>query len=112
MKEKKQSYWKAPGGIPGVETMFPLLLDASAKKKISLKRVINAVCEKPSIIFGWKKKGFIKKGFDADLVIIDMNKSFKVENKNLFTKAKYSPFNGKILKGVIETTIVGGQVFG
>ncbi|MCH7902467.1 dihydroorotase [archaeon] len=112
LKEKKQGYWKAPAGIPGIETSIPLLLDCVAKKKISLKRVVNAVSEKPAELFDWKKKGFIKKGFDADLIIVDMNRSFKVENKRLFTKAKYSPWNGQRLKGVIETTIVGGQVFG
>lgn len=112
LEEKKQGYWNAPSGIPGIETSIPLLLDCVAKKKISLKRMVNSVSEKPAELFGWKKKGFIKKGFDADLIIVDMSRSFKVENKKLFTKAKYSPWNGQRLKGVIETTIVGGQVFG
>ena len=111
-KEKKQSYGKSPSGIPGEETMLPLLLDAVNKKQISLKRIVEAVSEKPAQVFGWKNKGFIKTGFDADLVIINPTGKYKVENNKLFTKAAYSPWNGKTLKGRVENTIIGGQVFG
>ncbi|MFH1391410.1 MAG: dihydroorotase [Candidatus Diapherotrites archaeon] len=111
-KEKKQGYWKVPSGIPGEETMLPLLLDTVNKKQISLKRVVEVISEKPAQVFDWKKKGFIKTGFDADLVIMDMNGKYRVENKKLFTKARYSPWNKKTLKGHIENTIIGGQVFG
>ncbi len=112
LSEKRLGYWEAQSGIPGVETMLPLLLDAVNSKKISLKRMVEAVSEKPAEIFGWKKKGFIKKGFDADLVIVDMKKKTKIRNEKLFTKAGYSPWNGKTLKGAIETTITRGQPYG
>ena len=111
-EEKAKKYSEAPSGIPGVETMLPLLLDAVSRKKIPLKRVVEAVSEKPAQIFNWKTKGLIKKGFDADLVIIDMKKAFTVKNEELFTKAKYSPFNGQRLKCFIAQAIVGGQPYG
>lgn len=110
-EEKGRGYWEAPSGIPGVETMLPLLLDAVARKKITLKRVVQTACEKPAQIFGWNTKGSIKEGFDADLIVVDMKKTLKVEDQKLATKAGYSPFNGQKLKGVVEKTIVGGVVF-
>ncbi|HZX19582.1 MAG TPA: dihydroorotase family protein [archaeon] len=112
LEEKQQEYWKAPSGVPGVETMLPLLLDAVNTGKLPLKRVMEAVCERPAEIFNWKNKGFIKKGFDADLVLVDMKAVHLLRNEELFTKAKYTPWNGKKLKGAIEATIAGGRVYG
>jgi len=112
LKEKNKTYWNSPSGIPGIETMLPLLINSVNKKEISLKRIVELVSEKPSKIFNWKNKGFIKKGFSADLLIIDMKKSFIIKNEELFTKAQYSPFNRQRIKGVIETTILRGDLFG
>ena len=112
LSEKNKTYWNSPSGIPGIETMLPLLINSVNKKEISLKRIVEIVSENPSKIFNWKNKGFIKKGFSADLVIINMKKSFTIKNEELFTKAQYSPFNGQRIKGVIETTILRGDLFG
>ncbi|MBI4210596.1 MAG: dihydroorotase family protein [Candidatus Diapherotrites archaeon] len=111
-EEKARGYWDCPSGIPGVETMMPLLLDSVARGKIPLGRVVEACCEKPAEIFGWKAKGFIREGLDADIIVVDMEKTWKVDNEKLFTRAGYSPFNGRKLKGFVENTIAGGQVFG
>ena len=110
--EKMQGYKDCPSGIAGLETMLPLLLDAAARRKIKLARAIDACCSAPARLFGWNSKGFIGEGFDADLVIVDVNRAHRVENDRLFTKALYSPFNGMKLKGFIEKTIVGGEVYG
>lgn len=112
LEEKKRSYWECPSGIPGVETMLPLLLDAVLNKKIELRNVVSACCENPAILFGWGEKGFIREGFDADLVIVDPKRNLVIENEKLFTKAGYSPFNKRKLKGFVEKTIVGGTMFG
>jgi dihydroorotase len=99
-----------PSGIPGEETMLPLMLDAVNNKKISLQKVVECCCENPARIFEIEKKGFIKEGFDADLAIVDMNLKKKVENEKLFTKCRWSPFNGKTLKGWPVVTIVNGNI--
>ena len=112
MQEKGKGYWDCPSGIPGVETMLPMLLDAVNRKEITLARVVRAASENPAMIFRWDSKGFIREGFDADLAIVDMKRAHTVENAALFTKAGYSPFNGRKLKGFVEKTIVGGNVFG
>ena len=99
-----------PYGVPGCETMLPLLLHASNNKKIELKKIIQLCCENPAKIFKIKDKGFIKEGFDADLTIIDLNLEKEVKNDELFTKCKWSPFNGWKIKGWPVTTIVNGKI--
>lgn len=99
-----------PYGVPGCETMLPLLLNALNNKKITLKKIVQLCCENPVKIFKIKNKGFIKEGFDADLAIIDLELEKEVKNDELFTKCKWSPFNGWKLKGWPIATIVNGNV--
>ncbi|MBN2111755.1 amidohydrolase family protein [Candidatus Woesearchaeota archaeon] len=108
-KEEKRKK-EHPSGVPGCETALPLMLDAVNRGKISLTRVVRLMCVNPAKIFRIKNKGRLKEGYDADLTILDMNKKKKVQNKELFTKCKWSPFDGKILKGWPVITIVGGNV--
>ena len=97
-------------GIPGEETMLPLLLDAVNKKQLSLKQIVKLTSENPASIFKIRNRGKIKEGFYADLVIIDIDKIRKVDNKKLYTKCKWSPWNGKKLKGWPITTLVNGNI--
>jgi len=99
-----------PFGVPGCETMLPLLLNALNEKKLTLKKIIQLCCENPAKIFKIKNKGFIKQGFDADLAIIDLNLEKEVKNNELFTKCKWSPFDGWKLKGWPIATIVNGNI--
>jgi dihydroorotase len=108
-KEEKESD-KSPSGIPGVETVLPLLFDAVNKEKITLQKVVELTSRNPANIFGIKNKGLLRVGYDADLVIIDMNLEKKVKNEELLTKCKWSPFAGKTLKGWPITTIVNGKI--
>lgn len=101
---------KGAFGMPGEETLLPIMLDAVNKKKITFSRLIKLCCENPAKIFGIENKGFIKEGYDADLTIIDMNLRKKVDAKKLFTKCKWSAFNNKLLKGWPVMTIVNGNV--
>ncbi len=109
LKEEKEMA-NYPFGVPGVETMLPLLLDAFNSNKITLPEIVKLCCENPAKIFKIKNKGFLKEGFDADLVIVDLDKRQAVRNEDLLTKCKWSPFEGKILKGWPVTTIVNGNV--
>ncbi len=106
-EEKMQMNY--PFGVPGCETMLPLLLNALNNKKITLKKIIELCCENPAKIFKMKNKGLIKEGFDADLAIIDLDLKKEVENNELFTKCKWSPFDGWKLKGWPVATIVNGN---
>lgn len=106
-KEEKQ---EEVYGVPGVETLLPLLLDAVNKNRIKLQKVIELCCNNPAKIFKIKNKGFFQEGFDADLTIVDMNLEKEVKNENLFTKCKWSPFEGWKLKGWPVMTIVNGNI--
>ena len=108
--EKEADYDEAPAGVPGLETMLPLLLDAVNKGRITLEKVVQLTSANPARIFGVKDKGKIKVGMDADLTIIDMKKEKEVKNEELFTKCGWSPFAGRNLKGWPVTTIVNGKI--
>lgn len=107
-EEKMQANY--PYGVPGCETMLPLLLNAMNEKKITLKKIVQLCCENPAEIFRIKNKGRIKEGYDADLAIIDLNLEREVKNDELFTKCKWSPFDGWKLKGWPVITIVNGNI--
>jgi dihydroorotase len=99
-----------PFGVPGLETMLPLLLDSVNKGKITLTQVVRLTSTNPASLFDLIGKGKIQKGYDADLVVVDMNKIKKVCGKELFTKCKWSPFENWSLKGWPTMTIVNGEV--
>ena len=106
--EKEKSEF--PYGIPGVETMVPLLLNAYNEKKIELSKIVELCVENTAKIFRMKHKGSLKEGYDADITLVDFDMKKKVKNEELLTKCGWSPFDGKVLKGWAVATIVGGNV--
>ena len=111
LKENKEKvYPKSPSGMPGVQTLMPVMLNHINEGKLSLQQLMNFVCENPAKIFGIKNKGFIKEGFDADFTVIDMNKIIKITNESIESKCKWSPFDGLEFKGTPVLTIIAGQI--
>ena len=108
--DKEADYRDAPAGVPGLETMLPLLLDAVNKGRITLEKVAELTSASPARLFGLKSKGKIAAGMDADLVIADMETEREVKNEELFTKCGWSPFAGRNLRGWPVTTIVNGKI--
>lgn len=108
--EEKKAKENQPSGVPGEETMLPLMLDAVNKGKLELKKLVELTSRNPARIFGIRNKGRIVEGCDADLTIIDMGLANEVRNEELKTKCRWSPFNGWRLKGWPVATIVGGKV--
>tara|TARA_B000000609_G_C24141782_1_gene331706 strand:+ start:274 stop:1242 length:969 start_codon:yes stop_codon:yes gene_type:complete len=107
---KEKEYPNSPSGMPGVQTLLPVMLNHVNDGKLSLKQLINLVCENPIEIFGIKNKGFIKKGYDADFTIVDMNKDIKIKNINIESKCGWSPFDGFTFKGSPVVTIINGKI--
>ncbi len=99
-----------PHGVPGCETMLPLLLNAVNDGELSLARVLELCCHNPAKIFRIKDKGFLLPGFDADLVVVDMDLVREVREDELFTKCGWSPFEGWALRGWPVMTIVNGNI--
>ena len=111
LKENKdKEYPNSPSGMPGVQTLMPIMLNHINEGRLSLEQLINLVCENPVKIFGIKNKGFIKEGYDADFTVIDMNKTIKIENKKIESKCGWSPFDGDEFKGTPVATIIAGNI--
>lgn len=92
-------------GFPGLETSLALMLDACNKKQISMEWILSRMCENPARIFGIRGKGKIAPGFQADLVIVDMRKEWKVRAENMQSKCGWTPYEGMRLKGKVEKVI-------
>jgi dihydroorotase len=111
LKENKdKEYPNTPSGMPGVQTIFPVMLDHVNNGKLTLQQLINLMCENPCRIFGIKNKGYIKEGFDADLTIADMNKEVTIKNEMIASKCGWTPFNNHKVKGFPVGTIVNGYL--
>jgi dihydroorotase len=110
LESKSQGVWDAPSGVPGLETMLPLLLNEVNRGSLNMRQLVHLTAENPARIFSIKNKGCIKVGYDADIVIADMAQTKKVDNGKLFTKCGWSPFAGRELKGWPVTTIVRGKI--
>ncbi|RLE51869.1 MAG: allantoinase AllB, partial [Candidatus Methanomethylicota archaeon] len=106
--EEKSStdVWRIRPGIPGLETMLPLMLTAFSNGRISLGKLVELMCEAPARIFNLKGKGRIEAGFDADIVIVDLDREQVIDPSSFKSKAKYSPFEGFKVVGVPIATFV------
>tara|TARA_B100001057_G_scaffold80744_1_gene76027 strand:+ start:1287 stop:2594 length:1308 start_codon:yes stop_codon:yes gene_type:complete len=107
---KNKEYPNSPSGMPGVQTLMPVMLNHVNDGKLSLNQLMNLVCENPIKIFGIQNKGFIKEGYDADFTIVDMNKKIVIKNENIESKCRWSPFNGDEFKGTPVATIIAGKI--
>jgi len=109
--KRKNEIFDVGSGTPGIETMYPLMIDAVNKKKISMKKLVDLLSSNPAKRFGlYPRKGIISLNADADLIIIDGKKEYILKNEDMFTKQKITIFDGKKLQGKIEKTIVRGNV--
>ncbi|WP_075534868.1 dihydroorotase [Candidatus Pelagibacter communis] len=109
-KNKEKEYPNSPSGMPGVQTLMPVMLDHVNSGKLSISQLISFVCENPVKIFGIKNKGFIKEKYDADFTIVNMSKKITIKNENIESKCKWSPFNNVELKGTPVATIIAGKI--
>ncbi len=109
-ENKKKAYPESPSGMPGVQTIFPVMLDHVNKGKLRLEQLVKLMCENPSRIFEIKNKGYIKENFDADLTIVDMKKEVTIKDEIIASKCGWTPFNNYKIKGFPIATIVNGAI--
>ncbi len=109
-KDKEKTYPNSPAGMPGVQTLLPVMLNHVNEGKLKLEQLVKFLCENPVTIFGIKNKGFIKKDFDADFTIIDLEKITEIKNEKIESKCGWSPFHGHKFKGTPIATIINGKI--
>jgi len=109
-EEKEKDYWKAPSGIPHLDTTLQILLEQVNKKRMSLENLVKITSFNTAKRFNIPKRGEIKEGFIADLIIVDLKKEWIIQNEMLETKCKWSPFHGTTGKGQNILSIIGGEV--
>ena len=107
--EKSNSYLQAPSGGPLVQHALPALLSAYHQNRISLEKIVEKACHNPAILFDIKDRGYLREGYFADLIVIDLDREQTVEKQDLLYKCGWSPFEGTTFKGVVEKTLLNGQ---
>jgi len=108
-EEKRDDIWEAPAGVPGVETMLPLMLMAVKRNLIGLERLVDALSARPAQIFQLANKGSIEMGKDADLVIVDTKATREIKADRLHSRADWTPYEGR--EGIFpQMTLVRGVV--
>ena len=108
--EKEQAYINAPSGGPLIQHSLQAMIECHLQGKISLENVVQKMCHNPAILFDIDRRGFIREGFWADLVLVDMNKPQTVSKENILYKCGWSPFEGYTFKASIDNTIVSGHL--
>ena len=110
LAEKQNIYTKAPSGGPLVQHALVAMLEAYHQNKISLEKIVEKMCHNPAILFQIEKRGFIKEGYFADLVIVDANNPWTVKKENILYKCGWSPFENTTFKSRITHTFVNGSL--
>lgn len=109
-EEKENSYFKAPSGGPLVQHSLVAMLELFHQQKITLEEIANKMSHTPADIFQIDKRGYIREGYWADLVLVDLNNPWTVQKNNILYKCKWSPFEGQTFKSKITHTIVNGNI--
>jgi dihydroorotase len=110
LEEKDNTYFKAPSGGPLVQHSLVAMLEMHHQGKIPLERVVEKMAHNPAILFQIKERGFIREGYFADLVLVDMNKPWLVEKPNILAKCGWSPFEGQTFQSGVTHTFVSGHL--
>lgn len=108
--EKSQVYTKAPSGGPLVQHALPAMLEFYHQGKISLEKIVEKMCHNPAILFQVEKRGYIREGYKADMVLVDLNAPWTVQKENILYKCGWSPFEGTTFKSRITHTFVNGRL--
>lgn len=108
--EKQSTYFKAPSGGPLVQHSLVAMLEFYHRGKMSLEKIVQKMCHNPAIAFQIKKRGFLREGYFADLVLIDLDKPWTVDKNNVLAKCGWSPFEGTTFSSEVTHTMVSGHL--
>jgi dihydroorotase len=112
LEEKRQPYPNSPSGIPAVENSLALMLNEAHRGRCTLQQIVHWMCDAPARVWDIVGKGRIAVGYDADLVLVDLNRVAEVRNENQVTKCGWSPWHGERLMGwPVRTWVMGREVY-
>lgn len=109
-EEKERPYPTSPSGVPGVQTLVPIMLNHVHEGRLSLRRFVEMVTENPCRVFGIKNKGRLRQGYDADLTLVDLKKTKTIDNSWIASRCGWTPFHGMSVTGWVTHTVVSGQL--
>ncbi|MGE0596155.1 MAG: amidohydrolase family protein, partial [Hyphomonadaceae bacterium] len=109
-EEKARPYPKSPSGMPGVQTLAPVMLTHVAEGRLSLQRFVDLTSAGPQRVFGIEGKGRIALGYDADFTLVDLAARREIKNEDQATRVGWTPFDGFIAQGWPMATIIRGEV--
>jgi len=110
LEEKFGGALKAASGGPLIQHSLQMMLELSHKGKITKENVVNKMCHAPAILFNIEKRGYIRKGYYADLVLVNPNKPYAVNKDNILYKCGWSPLEGETMSATIEKTFLNGKI--
>ncbi len=108
-EEKQGTYFNAPSGVPLVQHSLNTMLEFFHQGKISLERIVEKMCHAPAVCFKVQERGYIREGYWADLILLDLHKKWTVSKPNIYYKCGWSPFEGYEFTGKIDQTFVNGH---
>jgi len=110
IEEKEVPYEKAHGGIPFVQHSLSMMLYYVKQGRISLEKVVEKMCHANAVLYQIKERGYLREGYYADMVIVDMNTPWTVGKENILSRCGWSPLEGFTFPATIEKTFVNGQM--
>ncbi len=110
LEEKSRPYFEAPAGGPMVQHALVAMLEFVHQERISLERLVEKMCHNPAILFKMDRRGYIEKGYYADLVLVDMDKTWEVSKENILYKCGWSPMEGASFRSSVLKTFVNGHL--
>lgn len=110
IEEKSNSYFKAPSGGPLVQHSLAIMLELWHKKIFSIEKIVEKMSHNPAILFNIQKRGFIREGYKADLVLVNPDNPWTVSKDNILYKCGWSPFEGETFKSKVIKTIINGTI--
>ena len=108
-EEKARPYPASPSGMPGVQTLVPIMLTHVAEGRLTLERFVDMTSHGPQRIFGLADKGRLAEGFDADLTLVDLKARRTIRHQDMATRSGWTPFDGFEARGWPVATIVRGR---
>jgi dihydroorotase len=109
-EEKEKPYPQSPSGVPGVQTLVPIMLNHVNNGRLPLTKFAELVTTNPCRVFGLRDKGRLQVGYDADFTVIDMKAQRTIENSWIASRCAWTPFDGMKVQGWMTHTIIGGKI--